>query len=183
MSTRWHRRAGRGGDAVVSSRCTHTRTTVACSLSPPWATCQPGMRSTPPPPAQFARSTTRPEYRLVHFNTARIAEHAFCSNKITTYLCAVPHPRCGRPSRATRARPPRRYTWYDFLPKILFEEFSKLEYFYFLARPPGGGVVRWHRSTIRGDARCIRQRSSPCGGSRIRMIPAAAIPASGLTCV
>ena len=50
------------------------------------------------------------EYRLVHFNTSRVAEHKFCTNKITTYL----------------------YSWWNFAPKILFEELSKLPYAYFL---------------------------------------------------
>jgi len=50
------------------------------------------------------------EYRIVHFNSSRVAEHKFCTNKITTYL----------------------YSWWNFAPKILFEEFSKLPYMYFL---------------------------------------------------
>ena len=59
----------------------------------------------------YARSSSKlDEYRLVHFNTARVAEHKFCTNKITTYL----------------------YSWWNFAPKILFEEFSKLPYMYFL---------------------------------------------------
>ena len=50
------------------------------------------------------------EYRIVHFNTSRAGEHKFCSNEIRTSL----------------------YSWWNFVPKILFEEFSKLPYFYFL---------------------------------------------------
>ena len=50
------------------------------------------------------------EYRIVHFNTPRAGEHKFCSNEIRTSL----------------------YSWWNFAPKILFEEFSKLPYFYFL---------------------------------------------------
>ena len=50
------------------------------------------------------------EYRIVHFNTSRVSEHQFCSNEIRTYL----------------------YSWWNFVPKILFEEFSKLPYLYFL---------------------------------------------------
>lgn len=50
------------------------------------------------------------EYRIVHFNTPRAGEHKFCSNEIRTSL----------------------YSWWNFVPKILFEEFSKLPYFYFL---------------------------------------------------
>ena len=61
-------------------------------------------------PSLRRSSSKLDDYRIVHFNTARVAEHKFASNKITTYL----------------------YSWWNFAPKILFEEFSKLPYMYFL---------------------------------------------------
>ena len=99
----------------------------------------------------------------MHFNTARASENNFCSNKITTYLCVGPPP-ARDPLLGAGARPHAqnrsvacRYTWYNFLPKILFEEFSKLAYFYFLARLR----LLPHRTHPRGRRRCVPCSARP----------------------
>ena len=88
--------------------------------------------------SKFSRRSTSKlgEYRFVHFNTPQTAEHKFCSNSIKTSLCARERgPRAGN-SAGLQQPFLCRYSWWNFLPKIFFEEFSKVPYMYFGVRPP-----------------------------------------------
>ena len=84
------------------------------------------------------RSSMGGEHRFVHFNTEVVAEHRFCSNKINTALCAARRARLV-PRISHLAAAPRSYQWWNFVPKLIWVEFSKLANVYFLVRPTAGG--------------------------------------------
>ena len=75
------------------------------------------------------------------------------------------------PRIAHLAAAPRSYQWWNFVPKLIWVEFSKLANVYFLVRPTAGGRARgWGRGVGDGRVRVGRRLTLTRAASRAQII-------------